>query len=96
MRGGRGDWHRREMMRGWRDRMEQRGGGAGMMGHGMMMRMMMALADTDNDGSVSLQEFQAVHERMFRAMDADKDGRLTTDELQGFMAGPRSPTHQQQ
>jgi hypothetical protein len=96
MRGGRGDWDRGEMMRGWRDRMEQRGWGAGMMGHGMMMRMMMVLADTDNDGSVSLQEFQAVHERMFKAMDANKDGNLTMDELQGFMAAPRSPAQPQQ
>jgi Ca2+-binding EF-hand superfamily protein len=40
-----------------------------------MMRMMLTLMDTDGDGTVSLSEFQAAHERMFKAMDGDKDGR---------------------
>lgn len=49
-----------------------------MMGHGMMgggqmgppflMRMMFALMDADGDGTISLQEFQAAHERLFKAM----------------------------
>ena len=42
-----------------------------------MMRMMLTLMDTDGHGTVSLSEFQAAHERMFKAMDGDKDGRLT-------------------
>jgi hypothetical protein len=102
MRGGRGDWYRPGMMRGWRDRMQRGWGpdtGWGMMGPGMphmMMRMMMIMADTDIDGAVSLQEFQAAHERMFRAMDANKDGRLTMDEVQSFTSEPRSPAQQQQ
>ena len=58
-----------------------------MMGPGMgggMVRMMMILMDSDGDGAVSLQEFQAGHERMFKAMDVDKDGRLTLEEVQNF------------
>ena len=54
--------------------------------------MMMILMDSDGDGSVSLQEFQAGHERMFKAMDVDKDGRLTLEEVQNFgrtLQGPR-------
>jgi hypothetical protein len=47
--------------------------GAGMMGPAMM-RMMLVLMDTDGDGTVSLSEFQAAHERMFKALDANKDG----------------------
>ena len=45
----------------------------GMMGRGMMgpmmspfaMRIMFALMDADGDGTVSLQEFQTAHERIF-------------------------------
>jgi Ca2+-binding EF-hand superfamily protein len=43
--------------------------------------------DTDNDGAVSLSEFQTAHERIFRSLDANKDGRLTMDELQSMMRG---------
>ena len=49
-----------------------------------MMMMMMILMDTDGDGAVSLQEFQAGHERIFKAMDADKDGKLTIEEIRKF------------
>ena len=52
--------------------------GSGMMGHGMMgggamgpppvmLRIMFAVIDTDSDGTISLQEFQAAHERIFKA-----------------------------
>lgn len=65
--------------------------GPGMMGPGMMrpgmMRMMLVLMDTDGDGAVSLSEFQAAHERMFKAIDADKDGKLTIQEARQFMLG---------
>ncbi len=60
--------------------------GCGMMGPGMM-RMMLTLMDTDNDGAVSMTEFQAAHERMFKAADANKDGRLTSEEVQTWMQG---------
>ena len=57
--------------------MGQGGMGPGSMGSGMIMRMLFSLMDSDGDGTISLQEFQAAHERIFRAMDANKDGRLT-------------------
>jgi hypothetical protein len=76
------------------------GMGGGMMGHGMMgggamgpppvmLRIMFALIDTDSDGTISLQEFQAAHERIFKAMDTNKDGKLTLEEMQAFMHGTR-------
>jgi Ca2+-binding EF-hand superfamily protein len=52
-----------------------------------MMRMMLVLMDTDGDGTVSLSEFQAAHERIFKALDANKDGRLTLQEMQAFFQG---------
>ena len=62
-------------------------GGQGMIGHPMMMRMIFALMDTDGDGTIELPEFQAAHERIFKAMDSNKDGRLTLEELETFMHG---------
>jgi Ca2+-binding EF-hand superfamily protein len=40
-----------------------------------------------------LQEFQAAHEKIFKAMDTDKDGTLTLEEIQAFMrrTGKSSP-----
>jgi hypothetical protein len=66
--------------------------GPGMMGPGMM-RMMFILMDTDGDGSLSLEEFQAAHERIFKAMDTDKDGRVTPEEMRAFRMNP--PAQQQ-
>ncbi|MEH2513658.1 hypothetical protein V1291_005012 [Nitrobacteraceae bacterium AZCC 1564] len=74
----------------------ERGMRAHMMRHGMMgggppfmMRMMFALMDADGDGTISLQEFQAAHERIFRAMDTNKDGKLTPEEMRAFIRGSR-------
>jgi Ca2+-binding EF-hand superfamily protein len=58
-----------------------------MIGHPMMMRMIFALMDTDGDGTIELPEFQAAHERIFKAMDSNKDGHLTLEELETFMRG---------
>lgn len=73
--------------------------GGGMMGRGMMgggtmgppfmIRMMFALIDADGDGTISLQEFQTAHERIFKAMDNNKDGKLTLEELQAFIHGTK-------
>jgi EF hand len=63
--------------------------GGGAMGPPFMMRMMFALMDADGDGTISLQEFQAAHERIFKAMDNNKDGKLTPEEMQAFIHGTR-------
>ena len=71
------------------------GGMGGAMGPPMMFRMVFALMD-DGDGQISLQEFQAAHERIFKAMDSNKDGQVTQEEMQAFMHGrPGRPTTQQ-
>jgi Ca2+-binding EF-hand superfamily protein len=57
------------------------------MGHGMFKRMMFALMDTDGDGTLLLEEFQAAHDKIFKAMDANKDGKLTPAEIEAFMSG---------
>jgi hypothetical protein len=72
-------------------------GGGGMMGHGMhhgmmmmrpnMLRVLVVMMDTDGDGALSLEEVQAVHARMFKAIDADKNGRVTLEEMQQFFRG---------
>jgi hypothetical protein len=63
--------------------------GGGAMGPPIMMRMVFALMDSDGDGTIELPEFQAAHERIFKAMDTNKDGRLTQEEMQAFMRGTR-------
>jgi Ca2+-binding EF-hand superfamily protein len=50
------------------------------------MRIMFALMDTDGDGTISLPEFQAAHERIFKAIDSNKDGRLTLEEMPSLYA----------
>ena len=79
--------------------------GGGMMGRGMMsgdglgapimLRMMFALMDGDGDGAISLTEFRVAHERIFKTMDGNKDGRLTQEEMQAFMHGTRRSVPQQ-
>lgn len=70
-------------------------GGATVSRSPIMLRMMFALIDSDGDGSISLQEFQAAHERIFKAMDANKDGQITEDEMLAFMQGVRRSAPQQ-
>ena len=61
--------------------------GRGGMSHAMMLKMMVAMADTNSDGALSLEEVQAVHARMFNMADGDGDGQVTVEEIQGFMQG---------
>jgi hypothetical protein len=53
----------------------------------MLIRMMFAQMDADGDGKLSLQEFQAAHERIFKATDANKDGFVTLQEMQNSIRG---------
>jgi hypothetical protein len=68
--------------------------GRGMMGHGMFKRMIFALMDTDGDGTLSLEEFQAAHAKIFKAMDANNDGKLTSAEIEMFMRGGSPASNQ--
>ncbi|MHC2361574.1 EF-hand domain-containing protein [Rhizobium leguminosarum] len=61
-------------------------GGMPMMAmRGHMMKIMFAVADADGDGALSFEEVTAIHKRIFDSVDANKDGKVTTDELQAFM-----------
>ena len=86
--GGPGDAGFGMMRRGWM-------GDPNAVQSSMMMRMLFALMDSDGDGTVSLQEFQAAHERIFKAIDANKDGKLTLEEIVAFMQGSRTPAPRQ-
>jgi hypothetical protein len=52
--------------------------------------MLMAMADTNGDGALSLEEHQAVHMRMFNFFDTNKDGQLTSQEVQAVLGGGSS------
>jgi hypothetical protein len=77
-------------------------GEPGMMGMGggghfrMMMPMMLAMMDTNNDGALSLEEVQAVHARMFNFIDKNKDGKVTLDEVQAAFSGGAAPAQPMQ
>jgi hypothetical protein len=76
-------------MRSHRMRMMSRERGAGLWGHnhGLGLKMMMILMDTDGDGALSLEEVQSAHARIFKAIDANKDGKVTVEEIQNFFRG---------
>jgi hypothetical protein len=42
-----------------------------------------------------LEEFQAAHARIFKAIDADKNGTLTLEEMQSFLRGAEKGTPEQ-
>ena len=69
--------------------------GAAGMGSSIMFRMIFALMDADSDGTVSLPEFQSAHERIFKAMDSNKDGKLTAEEMLSFLSGIKSKVSRQ-
>ena len=49
----------------------------------MMMHHMAAMLDADHDGRVSWEEFETGLRAHFQAMDKNKDGYLTSDEMPG-------------
>jgi EF hand len=87
----RGDWGRGDWGRGGTAGMMGPGMGlGGGMGRGNVGRILFALMDADGDGAISLEEFRAAHDRIFKAMDGpDKDGRVTLEEMLTFMQGAR-------
>ena len=60
------------------------GGGGMPMMRGFMMKVMFAIADTDEDGSLSFEEVTAIHKRIFDAVDANNDGKVTPEEIRAF------------
>ena len=70
-----------EGMRGKEGRMGKgHGDGHDRMGKGHRGGMMMGKADANNDGSISKAEFTTAAMTRFTATDANKDGKVTTDE----------------
>lgn len=81
------------------DRMNRRGmNGRGMMHgfgggmrsgvmHGARMKIMFAVIDANGDGSLSLQEVQDFHGRIFKALDRNGDGGIKLDEIEVFFHG---------
>ncbi|MEQ1533234.1 MAG: EF-hand domain-containing protein [Sideroxydans sp.] len=53
--------------------------------HGAHQGPCVAELDTDKDGAVSQVEFNAFHAARFQEMDANKDGKLTEDEMESKM-----------
>ncbi|WP_431323120.1 EF-hand domain-containing protein [Rhizobium sp. YTU87027] len=51
---------------------------------GQMTKIMFVIADTDGDGALSFEEVTAVHRRIFDHVDANKDGKVTLEEMQAF------------
>jgi Ca2+-binding EF-hand superfamily protein len=54
---------------------------------GHMMKIMFAIADTNGDGALSFDEVTAIHKRIFGMIDANKDGKVTPEEMQAFTQG---------
>lgn len=65
---------------------------SGMMGgmpmgamRGHMMKIMFAIADADGDGALSFEEVSTIHKRIFDKVDADKNAKVTPEEMRAFM-----------
>lgn len=80
-------------MRGERMAMGKSGGKHRM--GGMMHGRMLAMADADKDGRVSLAEAQAAAVRHFDMMDSNRDGTVTADERRGMRERMRAMRGQQ-
>ncbi|MBY5494301.1 EF-hand domain-containing protein [Rhizobium leguminosarum] len=61
--------------------------GTRMMGpmRGHMMKIMFVIADSDGDGAISFEQLTAIHKRVFGAVDANNDDKVTPEEMQAFM-----------
>jgi len=59
-------------------------GAHGGMHRGMMGGRMLAMADTNKDGRVTLAEAQGAASRHFAMADTNRDGRVTTDEMKAM------------
>jgi hypothetical protein len=53
--------------------------------HGHTMKIMFAIADVNGDGGLSFEEVTTIHKRIFDTVDANKDGKVTSEEVQAFM-----------
>ncbi|MFZ2075082.1 MAG: EF-hand domain-containing protein [Xanthobacteraceae bacterium] len=51
------------------------------------MRIIFGMVDANGDGKLTLEEWQAAQERIFKAMDIDHDGTVTYEEMEAFMHG---------
>lgn len=61
-------------------------------GHGMG-RMILRMADSNSDGSVTRDEFSAASTRHFDHMDANKDGQVTSEERRAMRQSMRQRMH---
>jgi hypothetical protein len=52
---------------------------------GHMMKIMFAVADTNADGGLSFEELTTIQRRIFDQADANKDGKVTPEEVQAFV-----------
>jgi hypothetical protein len=83
--GGQGEQSGESGMMG-RNTMHLGMGGMPMMAmRGHMMKVMFAIADVDGDGVLSFEEVTTIQKRIFDKVDANKSGRVTSEEVQTFM-----------
>jgi EF hand domain-containing protein len=56
--------------------------------HSTIMRILFGMMDASGDGKLSLEEWQAAHERIFiKAMDTNHDGTVSFEEMEAFLHG---------